>query len=75
MEEEKFSGCVQKQGCMNDEQLDQFSKSCLVLQNVCTTFSMAVLTRMNTAFNGGRKRERGCVDRAKFFSTVASISS
>lgn len=75
MEEEKFSGCVQKQGCMNDEQLDQFSKSCLVLQNVCTTFSMAVLTRMNTAFDGGRKQERGCVDRAKFFSTVASISS
>ena len=33
------------------------------------------VTQYEHSVDGGRKRERGCVDRAEFFSTVASISS
>ena len=48
MEEEKFQD-VCRSKVVNDERLDQFSKSFLVLSYVCTTFSMAVLPSMNTA--------------------------
>ena len=60
---------------MNDEQLDQFSKSCLVFIVCMYNLLHGRVTQYEHSVDGGRKRERGCVDRAEFFSTVASISS